>query len=356
MNRIIVAILAAAGLACAADTAHAQQGASTPAQVACAPGAKLQYVCGITRPEDLVQIPDSDWIVVSSLTDPNRAGSGGLTLLNGRTRTATRLSLSSAAKPRAPYGACPGPLDPNRFSAHGLSIVRAGRDRATLFVVGHGAREAIEVFDIDARKPTPTIVWAGCVMGPGGSMNSVTALGDGRLVATEFTRPPLTIADALVGKATGAVYVWKPGGAFEKLPGTDLPGANGVEISPDRRHLFVAVTGTSSIRRYDLADTTRPAQVLQTDFRTDNLRWAPDGRLLLAGPGREAGCTPSPEKTCAQVAVVAALDPQDLKLTELLRAPPEPAFPGISSALIVGRTLWLGSYQSDRVAWVEMAR
>ena len=37
--------------------------------------------------------------------------------------------------------------------------------------------------------------------------------------------------------------------------------------------------------RYELADTTKAPLAIKTDFRTDNLRWGPDGKLLLAGPG-----------------------------------------------------------------------
>jgi hypothetical protein len=43
-----------------------------------------------------------------------------------------------------------------------------------------------------------------------------------------------------------------------------------------------------------------------------------------------------------------------MKLTEVYRGPPESGFQGLSSALIVGKTLWLGSYMSDRAAYVGL--
>lgn len=350
MKRLLLAAsFAAAFLDLSTPGARAQPAQSQAAP--CAPGAKLQYVCGVSRPEDLVQVPGSDWIIASGLVDPGQAG-GGLTLIDARSRRAAKAALSPG-RARAPFQACPGPLDPSRFSAHGLNIRPAGAGRATLYVVGHGGREAIEVFDVDTRDGAPKIAWAGCIPAPAGAqMNSVAALADGRVAATDFYHAPMTMTDALAGRNTGAVYIWRPGGVFEKLPGTDLPGPNGVEVSPDGEWLFVAVTGTSSVMRYDLAAPQAPPKQVKTAFRSDNLRWAPDGRLLLAGPGPAPGCQPA--GASCEGATVGALDPASLAVTLLLQAPPEPGFPGHSAAVIAGGALWLGSWQADRVAYVPM--
>jgi hypothetical protein len=215
----------------------------------------------------------------------------------------------------------------------------------------------MEVFDVAAGKGAPTITWAGCVPTiANGQMNSVVGLPDGRIISTLFYQAPFTMGDALQGKNTGAVYVWKPGGAFEKLPGTELPGANGVEVSRDRKYLFVAVTGTSSVMRYELADTAKAPMAIKTDFRTDNLRWGPDNKLLLAGPGVDPDCKAGPGVRCLGTPVVGALDPATMKLSIVYRGPPEPAFQGLSSALIVGKTLWLGSYMTDRVAYTALPK
>jgi sugar lactone lactonase YvrE len=351
-----IALAAAGAMALAAPFLVRAQPAAPTAPPACAAtGVKLSFVCGFRNPEDLVQVPGSNWIIGSGLSVANQPGSGGLILIDGDKKTAARVSLNPAARPKAPFAACPGPLDGQRFSAHGLSILPQGRAKSRLFVVGHGAREAIEVFDVTMSKGSPALEWVGCVPAPAGAqMNSVVGLADGRIVATDFYHAPFTMGDALQGKNTGAVYLWKPGGAFEKLAGTDLPGPNGVEVSRDRKYLLVAVTGTSSVMRYDLADTTRAPQVIKTDFRTDNLRWGPDGKLLLAGPGTDASCKPGPGVRCLGTPVVGALDPATMKLTEVYRGPVEPGFQGLSSALIVGKVLWLGSYMADRAAYTGL--
>jgi sugar lactone lactonase YvrE len=356
MRRIAALALTAATVLGAAAVAQAQPAAAPPAPPACTvQGVKLSFICGLRNPEDLVQVPGSNWIIGAGLSVAAQPGSGGLILIDGDKKTAARISLNPAAKPQAPFAACPGPLDGSKFSAHGLSILPQGKGKSRLFVVGHGGREAIEVFDVTMSKGAPAIEWIGCVPTvPNGQMNSVVALPDGRIISTMFYQAPMTMGDALQGKNTGAVYVWKPGGAFEKLVGTELPGANGVEVSPDRKYLLVAVTGTSSVMRYDLADTSKPPQAIKTDFRTDNLRWGPGGKLLLAGPGTDPGCKPGPGVRCVSTPVVGALDPATMKLTEVYRGPGEPGFQGLSSALIVGKTLWLGSYMSDRAAYTGL--
>lgn len=334
--------------------------ALAPAQTPAAPppctghGVKLSFICDVNNPEDLVQVPGVDWIIASNFANAQRPGSGGLTLIDPASRKATRVAIG-AGKAAAPFDRCPGPLDFSKFSAHGLNIRSLSIGKARLLVVGHGGREAIEVFDVASGKGAPTMTWAGCIPSPAGAnMNSVTQLSDGRVIVSDFVHAPLTMGDALQGKNTGAVYAWKPGGAFEKLPGTDLPGPNGIEVTPDRKYLFLAVTGASSVLRFELADTAKPPQAIKTDFRTDNLRWGPGGKLLLAGPGTDPNCKPGPGVRCFGTAVVGALDPGTMKLTEVIRTPPEPGFQGTSSGLIVGKTVWLGSYMADRVAYAGL--
>ena len=43
-----------------------------------------------------------------------------------------------------------------------------------------------------------------------------------------------------------------------------------------------------------------------------------------------------------------------MEVTRLLTTPAEPAFQGLSSALIVDGVLWLGSYNTDRIAYTPL--
>lgn len=304
-----------------------------------------------------MKVPGSDWIITSGLVDPSATSpppnSGGLALINAANRRGQRI-VPAAGKAHAPYSGCSSPPDPARFSAHGMHLKRQGPRRSTLFVVGHGGREAIEVYRVASHPGrAPSLTWIGCVRSPKGSFfNSVVDLRDGRLIATDFLHRPATFADIGANRITGAVYVWTPRGAWHKLPGTDLSGANGVEVSSDQRRRFVALNGTNAVLRYRLAATEKQPDVIKLDFRPDNLRYAPDGRLLVAGVEPDPACGSS--DTCPQPSVVKTIDPSTLKVDSVVRVPAEPAFGELSSALVVGRRLWLGAPSGDRAAYLPL--
>ena len=109
-------------------------------------------------------------------------------------------SPRSAPGPTPRSAPAAGPLT-GGFRPHGLNL-RPGPDgRHTLYVVRHGAREAIEVFELDARRrQRPVLTWTGCAEAPEGvTFNSVAALPGGGFAATHFARP------------AGRVWEWAPG-------------------------------------------------------------------------------------------------------------------------------------------------
>src|SRR5436190_10387080 len=155
-----------AGLALSVAFAFAQ-GAAAPRAAGCDPAGNVQFICGLAGPEDLVQVPGSDWVIASGDAAP-----GAITLVNIRDKTTTALYPSANLKHRLDaktYDSCPGPIDPeekDKFRAHGLSI-RPGRNSVdTLYVVHHGNRESIEVFEFDARGKPPSLTWVGCAVAP----------------------------------------------------------------------------------------------------------------------------------------------------------------------------------------------
>ena len=156
--------------------------------------------------------------------------------------------------------------------------------RARLYVVGHGAREAIEVFDIDATGARPTLTWRGCVPMPEGlAANSVASFADGSIVATVLFMPGTTFADAdrrpqADGRRVRVVARRAP--ASSSCDGTELPANNGIEVSADGREIYVASSGLQTIVAFSHSN---PARQLRTTrplpFTPDNVHLGPDGRL-----------------------------------------------------------------------------
>ena len=128
-------------------------GAASAADEGCEPSGRVEYVCGIKNAEDLVVVPGTKWIIASGMAE-----GAGLTLIDSR--NGQRSALYPGERPQARHDTafpdCTTPPAPNALNTHGLNVRAGERGRSTLYVVGHGGREAIEEFDIDASGDRPT--------------------------------------------------------------------------------------------------------------------------------------------------------------------------------------------------------
>jgi hypothetical protein len=326
------------------------------AQSSCAPTGDVSYVCGPKNPEDLVLVPGTQWIVSSGMAE-----GAGFYLVDSRSGDFTPLPFT--AQPDTTFAGCAAPPAVQSFNSHGLNVRAAGPNRARLYVVGHGAREAIEIFDIDAAGARPTLTWRGCVPMPNGlAANSVASFADGSIVATVLFMPGTTFADAIVAlKPTGAVFEWSPGKAgFELVRGTELPANNGIEVSADGREIYVASSGLQTIVAFSHSN---PARQLRTTrplgFTPDNVHLAPDGRLVTAGMANdvpECGGAPGAEhdieklSRCPRPTIAVAIDPATMQDTVIATTSATPAFSNATMVLPVGREAWIGTFSGDRIA------
>jgi hypothetical protein len=330
----------------------------------CASADRLELLCGQSRPEDLARIPGTDWLVVSGFS----AGAG-LKLVdtsNATMRPAYTRTREEIGAPDAKFPKCPSAPDPRLFNTQGISL-RAGAaaDEYRLYVVNHGGRESIEVFDVLMRDGVPRLTWRGCVLLPAGlAANSVAAYSDGTLLATVLVHPGDTYADFVEGRNTGGVYEWSPASAeFRLLPGTRLPGNNGIETARDDSGFFVVAFGRHAVLRYSRWDTMKaPVQVIAPGFMPDNIHWD-GGRLIAAGMMYDEPACGGTRKVidgkaddmrCPRGTVVAELDPATMSFRLLAYTTPDRRFNGASAAVIVGDQLWIGSYQSECLARISL--
>lgn len=336
--------------------AHAQPAAD------CAAGDRLDFVCGPQKPEDVIAIPGSKWLVASGF-----APGAGLKLVDTQARRFTlwyRGNPDQIRPDARAFPACPRPLDATLFNARGLSLRRLSAQRWRLLAVNHGGRESIEIFDVDLHKGPPRLTWRGCVPMPEGQVaNSVASFADGTILVTVLTRPGTAIADFVQGRITGGVWQWRPGETgFALLPGTELPGNNGLETDPDGRRFYVVAFGWHAAVVFDRAETRTPlARIDAPDFMPDNIHWT-GGRLLLAGMRLDEPACGGLRKvvdgvadpmTCHRGWVVGEVDLAARQIRTVAEGAPEEDFNGLSAAALVNGTLWLGSYQSARLAIVR---
>jgi hypothetical protein len=325
----------------------------------CAPSGELRFVCGAEHPEDLAHIPGTVWLIASGFSN-----GAGLKLVDTRNNRLRRWYIGSPRQvepDRQTYHDCGAPPDPAVFNAHGISLRATAQGLYTLYVVNHGGRESIEIFTVDPRGPEPDLTWKGCAMLPTGmAANSVAAFHDGTILATVLNTPGTSIADFVAGKKTGVVLARKPGaGAFAVIPGTELPGNNGLETSRDDKQFYVVAFGWHAVVVFSWADPRKPPrQAVAPGFMPDNIHWD-GGRLIAAGmqldePAcggrRKVANGRADDMRCHRGYTVAELDPVTLQFNILAYSEPNPDFNGVSAAVIVDSELWLGSYQADRLA------
>jgi DNA-binding beta-propeller fold protein YncE len=315
----------------------------------------IRYLCGVINGEDILQIGSSDWLLVSGM-DGSLSGNdvkGKIHLVNAAANTVE--VMFPGATPvfqhdSSMYPDCPGPIDITNFSAHGLSLqkINKGPEIYRVYMTSHGAREAIEVFEVDAFLK-PTIQWVGCIPMPESSWtNSVTILSDGGFLATQFFDPSEhTIENVLAGEVTGHVFEWHPGEAVSIIAGTELAGPNGIAVSLDERWIFVAAFGAGELVRFDTSSTPAGKEVIALGILPDNVRWTSEGSLYVAGNNVGESCG---EDSCEGGWSVVEVTPYNLAFDRVGGVSAGAALHDASSALLVNDEIWVGTFSGDRLA------
>jgi hypothetical protein len=380
---ILRAIAATALLAAATGNWSPLRAETAPlaASASCAPVNGWNLICGNPNPEDLVPIPGTRWLIASGMKE-----GAGLKLVDTYAKTARVFYTGQRAQQRPDrtlFPNCPAPPDAKIFNAHGLYLRRAEQSRIyKLYVVSHSALESIQVFTIDGNGSQPSLTWTGCVPMPEGNKaypnlgsqatsgrlaaNSVAAFSDGTIIATVPQRPGTTNRQRLSGEPTGDVVEWKPGtDAFDVVPGTQLAGNNGIEISLDETEFYVVSFGAHTVAAFSRQDPRKPLrQSVAPGFMPDNLRWS-GNRLIATGPmydepacgGTRLAVVDDPVLTsCHRGFMVAQLDPKTMAWTILAYAEPNAAISVVATGVVVGDTLWIGAAAADAIAYRPLPR
>jgi hypothetical protein len=305
----------------------------------------IHFICDQLGPEDLAAVPGSEWVLSSGMR-----ANGAIRLINLRDNSTAVLFPSASSKERPnkkTYPSCPGPIgsEGDKFRAHGLYLRPGPHAVDTLYVVHHGDRESIEVFEFDAQPKPPTLTWIGCAVAPDPiGLNSVVGLADGGFITTNFSprgSDAAARARMMAGQNNVEVWEWHASTGWKIVPGSEGAGPNGLEISKNGKWLYIGGWGSQSFIRLSRGQTPIKKDSVPVGFRLDNLRWASDGTLLAAGQG---GTAPS------QTSNVAKINPATLKVQELIRRPSIEGFGVSTVAIQVAKELWLGSVGGDRIA------
>jgi WD40 repeat protein len=316
---------------------------ATPSFAQCSSDGDIDFICGPISPEDLVQIPDSSWVLVSSWEDD-----GYLTAANADNHQTTRLFPTNnpqAMHDAALYGQCAELLH-DEFRPHGMTLRSSSNGNHTLYVVRHGAREAIEVFEVSSQGNTPSLIWVGCVVAPEGvNMNSIVALPEGGF--------------AVSSPRTSDLWEWQPTTGWSRVPGSEDIGPNGLEITPDGKWYYVAGYAAQSVLRLSRGSTpVQKETVANVGFNIDNIHWSPDGHIFAAGHKAPSGSRIGEcirRINCEGITShVAKVNTATGDWQEIFNYPSNENLRVGTVAIQVGEELWIGSVAgSTRIARIQ---
>ncbi|MBT5483753.1 MAG: hypothetical protein HOK55_03425 [Gammaproteobacteria bacterium] len=331
------------------------------AQATCDPAGDVEFICGLMNAEDLVQVPESDWIISSAMI-PNT----GFYLIDANTGASQTPDIRTNHDQER-YPLCASSPDMNRLETHGLNIRATGRNHATLYAVAHGARESIEIYDVDTSDGVPQLTWRGCVAMPEGlAANSVASFADGSIVTTVLLMPGKSFGDSVAMRPTGAVFKWIPGEReFIHIENSELPGNNGIEVSADGSEIYVVSSGFQTIVAFS---NTNPARQLRTTqqlpITPDNVHMDSNGMLLTGGMKNEVpecGGPPGPQHdlaalgTCPRGSIAIEINPGTMAVKVLVETPALSEFSNATMVLNTGNRLWFGTFSGDRIAYLNQA-
>lgn len=335
----------------------------------CDPRGSVRFICGRSIPEDIVHLPGTDWAITSAFS-----GAMGLRLNSIKQEKEVAILYPSPTVQKKQdmktYGACPGPLDAegeSYFLSHGLAMNKIGDNTYALYVVHHGVRESIEVFNLQpVAGKRPKVTWVGCAVAPTGIMfNAVSPLPGGGFIATNTRaikpgwRPGVitsfheVFGDGLLdafapgerekvaaGKDNGDLQEWHPSTGWTKVPGSEGLTPNGIEISKDGKTVYVVIGG-GKLMRLSRGGGTPERAMADMGLIGDNIKWSSDGKSLLYAARK-------PDRSGAKVLFV---DPQTLKVIDSVDSPGP-----LTTGYQIGRDIWITTAPGARIAIVPMPK
>ncbi|HEY8155132.1 MAG TPA: hypothetical protein VII72_13480 [Myxococcota bacterium] len=334
------------------------------------PPGSLGAVCGFANPEDVAWAPAAQLLLVSQMRHASDAPGGSLAALTlgpaGEPMAPPRRlwpppQTSAESEPTAPsplgYPACSSPPEAAGFAPHGLALGTPGPDgELPVAVVGHGAREAIELFALRGAGEAATLRWSGCIPLPANAIGNDVWLDEGGAVWVTNYQPALgglrglayTIAGGL-GLPTGEVLRWRDS-RWESVAGTRGANPNGLLLLPGHETLAVAFSGSGTVRLRPLAPEGGTAREVETGGHPDNLSLGPRATLRVAVHTSglaflrcRFGALP-----CAAPWKLMEIDPATGAASELLSHDGS-LIGGVSSAVDVGDRIYLGAVFDDRI-------
>lgn len=325
-------------------------------------GKFIGYVNDTVNPEDMVLIPDTNWVVASTDKTPEKTKPAYLYAINASTGVARIVDAKVAAQPTAGEPSCK-PIRLNDLEMSGLGMRKGKGINGThqLMAVNRGQRMSIEFFEIDVSDSSPSFTWTGCLVMPAKAFpNDVVSTSNGGLAITvSYETDNSHLVEQLgKGENTGYLLEWTKEGGFTRVPGSEASLTNGVEVDPDGKFYYVANWGAGKLLRLPTSSGSGGAPVTaDIGLRPDNFSWTRAGTLILAGhflsqsPSEIFGCVGSSTDICPVPFKIIEVDPKTMSLMRVLvDGTAMDAYAGATTGLEVGDEIWASSFRHNKIA------
>lgn len=331
----------------------------------------LGSICGFANPEDVEVVQSAKLLLVSQMRHAGRGGSIAAMSLDRPAQQprviwpAAGVIPDSAAKVPVGDPSCTNPPSPDGFAPHGIAAVATGDSGVVrIAAVGHGDREAIELFDLSGAADAATLAWRGCIpLPPDTVANDVRFAPGGEIVASNYM-PCMSGALGFyymlasgMGRNTGDIMTWRAEQGWQHIAGTTAPAPNGVALSPDGKNIFYAETGSGLVRRKGHGNIGARDKVVAIGGNPDNLSTSETGTILAVTHTDGAGfllCAFG-WQPCRTGWSLFAIDPNDLTATQLLHHDGS-TVGAVASAAQFEDWIYFGAVFDDRIGVWKPAR
>lgn len=302
--------------------------------------------------EDLAPLQDGKWVIASSMAGGMQAA-GGLFAIDVADGTTRKLyPADDSANAVAKVAGCPTQVAAADFEPHGIALQTDAHGMTRLYVVNHGGRESVEIFEVEQR-PAPALRWIGCAIAPAGTYgNAVAVTADGTIFMTNMGKPVDGSARAF--PRAGEVASWSAADGWRRVSGSTILMPNGLLASADGRELFVAAWSSGEVIALALGEGPNPGvakrRVLKAPFLPDNLRWSRNGNILAAGHRASvaavSACVMAKGRCPDHIpSAIAEIDPESLTT----RCAQNVNLSIATVAVNVGAETWVGPTRGDSV-------
>lgn len=324
----------------------------------CSPADGANFVCGLANLEKLIKI-DGTRLGIGSALNGGPMERPPFYFFDFKTEEATAVKPENfkIAQESKNYPDCPAP-DFGKFISLGVDIAEVN-GRELLYVVNHGGRFSVEIFEMERGEGLPKLTWIGCITTPNEHFwpDDVAVLRDGGMIVTSLFDP--TDSDFTnklsAGEPHGALGEWHPDRGWTMLAEGQLSGPNGVIVTPDESKIIVADWGGKNIARIDRE--SGEIKRAELGFLVDNVSWTEDGSAILgvgsSGTVKDGfGCFATEVANCKLPFQGVIVDPETMEAKELFPPQTLGAMGGGSGATQDGDHLWITSWRADRIAKV----